>query len=187
MSETFIFGYGSLVNRATHDYGAAHLAELSGWRREWRYTTLREVAFLNAIPDPDSSIKGVILGVPPVEPELDRREHAYDRIQVSAAVAHTVKQPVDINIFALPPKLHHQNSGAHSILLSYVDVVVQGYFRAYGEAGVQEFFETTTGWGAPILNDRAAPVYSRHQRLDAHEVALTDHWPNALTAVVKQL
>jgi len=53
-------------------------------------------------------------------------------------------------------------------------VVVQGYFREFGEDGVLRFFETTDGWDAPILDDRQAPVYPRHQRLTPQEVELVD-------------
>ena len=38
------------------------------------------------------------------------------------------------------------------------------------------FFETTDGWDAPMKNDRADPMYSRHQRLTAEETALVDDW-----------
>ncbi len=187
MPETFIFGYGSLVNRATHDYQAAHLAELKGWRRAWRHTTLREVAFLNAVPAPGNSIKGLIVGISNSEPALDRREYAYSRTDVTGTVSHALEQSVEIKVFAIPQGLHEKPSGDHVILLSYIDVVVQGYLREYGEAGVQDFFETTDGWEARIINDRAAPRYPRHQALEPAQIALTDHWLDELSAVVQEL
>ncbi|MGR3343436.1 MAG: gamma-glutamylcyclotransferase family protein [Paracoccaceae bacterium] len=187
MPEIFIFGYGSLVNRATHDYQSVHLAELEGWRRAWRHTTLREVAFLNAVPAPDSNIKGLIVGVANSEPSLDRREYAYSRTDVSDIVSHALERPVEIKVFAIPQGLHEKPSGDHVILLSYIDVVVQGYWQEYGEAGVQDFFETTDGWDARIINDRAAPRYPRHQALEPAQIALTDHWLDALAAVVNEL
>lgn len=64
MKDAFFFGYGSLVNRATHDYGQARPASLPGWRRAWRHTALRPVAFLTAEPDPASTIEGLIAAVP---------------------------------------------------------------------------------------------------------------------------
>jgi len=51
---------------------------------------------------------------------------------------------------------------------------VQGYLQEFGQDGVQNFFQTTDGWDAPILNDRAAPLYPRHQRLCAAEQAMID-------------
>jgi hypothetical protein len=53
-------------------------------------------------------------------------------------------------------------------------VVVQGYLREFGEAGVKRFFDTTDGWEAPVLNDRADPVYPRHRVLTADERTLVD-------------
>ena len=187
MSDQFIFGYGSLVNTDTHDYGQVQIAELSGWRRTWHYTTLRDLAYLSAIPAPGSSIKGVVLNVPPLDAKLEEREQAYARHQVSDTVDHAVKYAPHINVFAVPPNVHRARNANSTLLLSYIDVVVQGYFREYGETGVQEFFETTHGWGAPVLNDRADPIYPRHQRLSKLETDLSDHWLNNLPAEVKQL
>ena len=52
MTGPFFFGYGSLVNRATHDYSDAHPARIEGWRRAWRHVEGRKVAFLTAVPAP---------------------------------------------------------------------------------------------------------------------------------------
>ncbi|MGR3291953.1 MAG: gamma-glutamylcyclotransferase family protein [Paracoccaceae bacterium] len=185
MSEQFIFGYGSLVNRATHDYTEIERAELHGWRREWHYTTLRDLAYLSATPDPDGSIIGVTLKAPQNDSKLEDRERAYQRSNVSRQVVRSGTAKIDIEIFAISPALCRPTGPRSALLLSYIDVVVQGFLQEYGEPGVQNFFETTHGWGAPILNDRAAPVYPRHQPLQARETALTDHWLNALSAVVK--
>ncbi len=187
MSDQFIFGYGSLVNTATHDYGQAHVAELNGWRREWHYTTLRDLAYLSAIPDPNSTIKGVVLKAPAMDENLERREQAYARHPVSDIITHSAKTLPDINVFAIPPKVHRPHHAKSALLLSYIDVVVQGYLREFGEAGVQGFFKTTHGWGAPVIDDRANPIYPRHQRLSKQETELTDHYLNTLSSVVKQL
>ena len=53
---------------------------------------------------------------------------------------------------------------------------------AGGAAGVADFFATTDGWEAPILNDRAAPQYPRHQRLTGEEHELVDHWLGEIRA-----
>jgi hypothetical protein len=50
---------------------------------------------------------------------------------------------------------------AHPVLLSYLDVVVQGYLQEFDEAGVAHFFDTTDGWDAPLLDDRTHPHYPR--------------------------
>ncbi|MFT6224241.1 MAG: hypothetical protein ACJA1F_002090 [Paracoccaceae bacterium] len=72
------------------------------------------------------------------------------------------------------------------ILRSYLDVVVQGYLQVFGEQGVVDFFATTRGWQAPVLDDRTAPVYPRHQLLSSSETALVDAHLSALAAQVEQ-
>lgn len=175
MKDVFFFGYGSLVNRATHDYRQAHHASLPGWRRAWRHTTLRPVAFLTAEPASESCIAGLIAAVPAADwAALDLREAAYDRHPVCESVQHPLLPRPPVSVYAIPPDRQTAPSEAFPVLLSYLDVVVQGYVREFGAEGVADFFATTAGWEAPILDDRSAPVYPRHQRLSASERALTD-------------
>lgn len=175
MKDVFFFGYGSLVNRATHDYGQAHHASLPGWRRAWRHTALRPVAFLTAEPDPASHIDGLIAAVPGGDwAALDTREAAYARHPVCDTVRHPLTPRPAVSVYAIPPDRHTAPSDAYPVLLSYLDVVVQGYAREFGAEGVARFFATTAGWDAPILDDRADPIYPRHQRLSAAERAMTD-------------
>ncbi len=185
MSETFIFGYGSLVNRATHDYDTAHRATLRGWRRAWRHTTRREVAFLNVVPEPGHVLKGMVLGVPHVAPDLDRREYAYSRADVTDVVEHPMAGRPRVNLFAIPPGQDDGRNG-HVLLLSYIDVVAQGYLHEFGDDGVQAFFETTEGWDAPVIDDRAAPRYPRAQPVDDTLAGLVDHWLAQVGAAVRK-
>ena len=104
---------------------------------------------------------------------LDAREHAYSRHDVSNILGgHTAIYQAD------PAKVAPPSTG-HPILLSYLDVVVQGFLQQYGERGVADFFASTDGWG-PIKDDRADPYYPRFQTLTDHERALVDHHVNAL-------
>lgn len=175
MINAFFFGYGSLVNRKTHAYGEAHPARATGWRRVWRHTALRPVAFLTAIPDPGTVIEGLIAGVPNGDwRALDAREHAYDRVELSDLDDHPLPFTPRAAIYAIPEGKHGAPSMAHPILLSYLDVVVQGYHQEFGAEGVDRFFATTDGWDAPILDDRKAPQYPRHQTLTAAETRMVD-------------
>ncbi len=179
MTHPSFFGYGSLVNLATHDYADPTPAQLQGWRRVWRGTQLREVAYLSVVADQSTTLHGVIAGVPKGDwAALDAREAAYQRHDVS----HLVDHPRVTAVYQVRAE-HIAPQGAHPILLSYLDVVVQGYLRMFGEEGVSHFFATTDGWDAPILNDRASPVYPRHQRLTPAERALVD---DHLATVVQQ-
>lgn len=176
MADPFFFGYGSLVNRATHDFPQASPARITGWRRGWRYTDLREAAFLTAIVDPVTTIQGLIAHVPNNDwIALDEREKAYDRVAVTSAVDHPLRHDIDIAVYAVPTQRYSQPTTKHPILLSYLDVVIQGYLQEFGEDGAHQFFKTTDGWDIPVLNDRQSPRYSRHQILSDHETAFVDH------------
>lgn len=181
MKDAFFFGYGSLVNRATHHYANAHPASVRGWRRAWRHTDLRDVAFLTVVPDDSTTIEGLIAGVPGDDwAALDEREAAYGRVPVSDHVTHPLPHRPEIAIYAIEAGKHRAPTQDHPILLSYVDVVLQGYLREFGKAGAQAFLDTTDGWHAPVLDDRAAPIYPRHQTLTTLERDFID---NALAAL----
>ncbi len=179
----FFFGYGSLVNRRTHAHDEAHAARVRGWRRVWRHTALRPVAFLTAVPDPGTEIDGLIAGVPGADwAALDAREHAYDRV-AAAGVAHALDWRPEVSLYTIPEGKHGAPDRAHPVLLSYIDVVVQGYLDEFGEDGVRRFFETTAGWEAPVADDRADPIYSRHQTLTERERRLVDRWLDEMRVV----
>ena len=183
MADPFFFGYGSLVNRATHAFEDAHPARLSGWRRAWRHTRLRPLAFLTAVPAEGHVIDGLVAHVPNDDwAALDEREHAYDRTPVTHVTDHAVPRAIHVQVYSIPHGRHGVPDETHPVLLSYIDVVVQGYLREFGEAGVARFFDTTDGWDAPILDDRAAPIYSRSQRLTGDERGLVDNGLRAVDA-----
>lgn len=182
MSDPAFFGYGSLVNLATHDYAAPTPATLIGWRRVWRTTNLRETAFLSVEPCTMTQIKGIVAHVPGADwAALDAREAAYQRHDVSDQIAHD-QPPKPTAVYQVTPAHCVIATKPQPILLSYLDVIVQGYLHVFGADGVTHFFDTTSDW-QPIVNDRAAPCYPRHQKLSHAEQALVDHH---LAAMVQQ-
>ena len=186
MTDPFFFGYGSLVNRATHGYTYTFRASAGGWRRAWRRTSLRPVSFLTALPCPGAEIEGLVAAVPGGDwAALDTRERAYERVTLTKVV-HDVGRPLDTAIYAIPEGGHNAPGPENPILLSYLDVVFQGYRREFGEDGVVRFVETTDGWEAPVLDDRAAPRYPRAQPLGSEETAFVDGWLRRLGASVVQ-
>jgi hypothetical protein len=175
MNDPFFFGYGSLVNRQTHTYAEAYTARIRGWRRAWLHTPTFNHAFLTAVPSPNDEIDGLIAAVPGADWEaLDAREVGYDRHAVDEGLAHTAERPVAAHIYAIPSERAADPTVKHPILLSYLDVVVQGYLREFGEAGAMAFMNTTDGWDAPILDDRAGPRYPRHQLLSPTDRGFVD-------------
>ena len=182
MHDPWFFGYGSLVNRATHAHDEAHPATLKGWRRVWRHTELRPVAFLTAVPVAGAEIDGLIARVPGADwRALDERERAYDRVR-AAEVNHAAPLAAAIEVYTIPHGKHGAPDRAHPVLLSYIDVVVQGFLNEYGTDGVARFFDTTDGWDAPIAFDRRNPIYRRHRALSRKELALVDRHLDAVGA-----
>ena len=176
MSEAFVFGYGSLVNRATHEYMRTHPARLPGWRRRWCHAAGREVAFLSVVEAPGHEIDGVIAPVPDGDwPALDERERWYQRVP-GETVEHGLGTGAAVQFYHAPQGMHAPAEQTLPILLSYLDVVLQGFLTEFGEPGVARFFETTDGWEAPVRDDRTQPVYRRHQRLSEPERHLVDRW-----------
>lgn len=187
MQHPCFFGFGSLVNTATHAYPNPRRAEVQGWRRLWRHTGLRKAAFLSVAPAPETRLQGVIAEVPGNDwAALDLREYAYDRHRISSdQVAMKGQPPDDVQIYATKPEISTAPDDKHPILLSYLDVVVQGYLREFGRDGVRAFFETTDGWDAPVLDDRIAPIYSRALPLDPAERAIVDFELGRLSPVIQ--
>lgn len=169
----WFFGYGSLVNRNTHSYPQAQRATLKDWRRAWVRTDLREVVFLSIHPAPGHSIDGLIAAVPGADwAALDAREAGYNRIAATHLIDHG-SDASDIAAYRVPED-RQSRDGSHCMLLSYLDVVVQGFLAEFGQAGAEAFFATTDNWDTPVRDDRGAPVYSRAQQLTRQEQALVD-------------
>lgn len=168
MTDPLFFGYGSLVNLATHDYADPQPAHLSGWRRVWRRTSLRDAAFLSVERRDGAEIAGIVARVPGADwTALDAREAAYARRDVTDKVHHPSRR-APVAVYEVQDNLLSDRTD-HPILQSYLDVVVQGYLRVFGLEGANAFFDSTAGWDTPILDDRATPIYPRAQRLTDDE------------------
>ncbi|TPW31375.1 gamma-glutamylcyclotransferase [Pararhizobium mangrovi] len=181
------FGYGSLVNRATHrtEIVAAYRARLHGWKRMWRSRpdVLLDPAhgtalsLLSVACKAEAETDGLLV-VDRAEnlPAVDEREAHYDRHLLSAA---------DITLFEgslpcdCPVYVYEARSGAGDAVAcptrqSYLDAVMQGFLAEHGEAGLRAFVFETDGFDLPVLADRAVPLYPRAVRLDAREAGLID-------------
>lgn len=169
------FGYGSLVNRLTHDGTDIRRETVTGWRRTWARASGRPVSFLTVEHAPGIAIDGLSAEVPKGDwTALDLREASYVRAEAHPGTA----------IYHLPHGSSAPPSKAHPVILSYLDVVVEGFLAEYGEDGVARFFETTSRWDAPILDDRADPRYSRHRGVGARVRHLVDRHLSARAAHV---
>ncbi|MCA8881931.1 MAG: gamma-glutamylcyclotransferase [Rhodobacteraceae bacterium] len=188
MHRQYFFGYGSLVNHRTHSYPDARRARLEGWRRTWCHTQLRDEAFLSVHPADGAVIHGLVAAVPQQDwRALDLRESGYDRHAVTTGITHDLSAPAEVHVYAIPDRHRRVGEGGH-ILMSYLDVVVQGFLHHYGPAGVAHFFDTTDGWAVRVLDDRGAPRYPRHQILSAEEKDIVDrHLAQVPAEVVEKI
>lgn len=180
------FGYGSLVNTATHGYPEPRAARVLGWRRIWRHSNIRDVAFLSVHRVSGGVIDGLLATVPGGDwAALDAREHGYHRHALALSDLHfDGPAPHAPHIYEADPQITQDASVGHPILLSYLDVVTQGFLQVFGQSGAEAFFASTDGWG-PILDDRAAPLYPRAQVLTPEQTAFVDAQVARLPSVVK--
>lgn len=180
MTHAYFFGYGSLVDKRTHDYTPVQHATATGWRRAWCATPDRDLCFLTAIRDEGSEIHGLVAPVPGQDwAALDQRERAYDRHEAGCDVAQAGgAAPSSVAIYAVAPSRRSQPTPDNPILLSYLDVVIHGYVHEFGEDGAAHFFATTSGWNAPVLE--IGPIRSMRGRNACRitpAISLIAHWP----------
>ncbi|MFW2589605.1 gamma-glutamylcyclotransferase family protein [Sagittula sp. SSi028] len=161
MQTPYFFGYGSLVNAGTHRHSPLYRARAHGWRRAWVAVPGNDICYLTAVRDAAAYIDGAIAPVPDADwAALDLREDAYDRHEDSANITHDADAQ-SIAIYAVPPHNAGQPSREQGVLLSYLDTVVAGFAQLYGTEMANDFFETTGGWQATIIDDRTDPRYPR--------------------------
>lgn len=194
------FGYGSLVNRGTLAAGvvAAIPARLNGWRRSWRprpdlgptpgVTLPRGLtpALLSAHRAEGSAIDGLLLIDLAVNlPVIDAREFRYhrrditlaeltfDAAQIELAAGLELDPGTRLHVYEARSE-HPETVGPSPILRSYLDAVMQGFLREFGEEGVHRFVAETGAFHLPIHEDRHQPLYPRAVTLSAGETELFD-------------
>ncbi|MCF3932844.1 gamma-glutamylcyclotransferase [Acuticoccus sp. M5D2P5] len=175
-----VFGYGSLVNRATlPETIDVRPARVKGWRRAWRASS-REVTggvcAVSVMEDAGSEIEGLLCTFDDTYwPTIEAREYRYDAIPLSGAdYADGLSLDGPMLIFKASAGSDHFGDEDNPITLSYIDCILQGFLREFGADGVSRFMETTEGWSVPIVDDRAKPRYPRAQQLSADERKLVD-------------
>lgn len=175
------FGYGSLINRATHrtEIVTCGPARLRGWRRYWRPRPDMPgfpAALLTVRREKNAACDGLLVIDRAENLEaVDRREARYNRMPLAPddfeTMACELASGCPIFVYEaqadLPP--HPERP---LILRSYLDAVLQGVLAEFGEAGVRRFFDETDGFDTAIHDDRAAPVYPRAVRLSENERVL---------------
>ena len=177
------FGYGSLVNLGSlrTPYISAHRATLKGWKRSWlsrpkvegSFATDEGLAFLSVVRAADAEIDGLlIIDHATSLPSLDKREVMYERTPIEAAdLGFHDDVPETGSLFLYVAAQPAATPQSH-ILRSYLDVVMQGYFKQFGEQGLQRFIATTLNFDIPVREDREEPLYPRATTLSDEEIGL---------------
>ena len=167
-----IFGFGSLVTRATHDLGWLGTAKLKGYRRAWVPSPDWDISLLSVEPDPKTEIDGSILEVAAEAwPALLEREKGYDVHSLKALDLEPSFE--DVSLFVGRPTEVAEDE-SRPIVLSYLDTVVTGFVESYGSDRARDFFKSTVGWRAGILRDRENPKYPRTVPLKPEIKAIVD-------------
>ncbi len=177
------FGYGSLVNRATHrtEIVSAVPARLRGWRRAWRPRPDMPgfpAALLTVVPEEGAVCDGLLVFDRAENlAAVDAREARYNRhhVQVDTLEFVAGDAEIDCPVYVyvadetLPP-----HAEPPLILRSYLDAVMQGFLVEHGEEGLRRFVAETANFDTPFHEDREAPVYPRAVVLSDAERLLFD-------------
>lgn len=175
MTDPYFFGYGSLVNLSTHIYSNPRAAKISGWRRIWKTTRDGKSALLSIRPSAPDALLGLMAMVPNGDwRALDERETGYHRQDVTDMMFYDAFMPQACSVYIVSKTAESKVEANSPILLTYLDVVLQGFLQIYGEQGPKDFFATTDSWDRPVLDDRSDPGYPRHQVLSKDETAMVN-------------
>ena len=182
MSHFAYFGYGSLINRATHqnDVVEVRAARLNGWRRCWRPRPDMPgfpAVLLSVRREEGASCEGVVVTDHVGNlAALDAREARYSRHELGHGELHLHEgehPAMPVYVYQANEAIPPHRDPPH-ILQSYLDAVMKGLLELHGEASVAAFIATTDGFDYPIHRDRTDPVYPRAIGIDAAEMALFD-------------
>ena len=179
-SYSFIFGYGSLVNRQSrassstpdtfmHDAIPATVvpSDRLSLRRMWNFRSAKGgfTALGLRIMDTKEDgipINGVIYPVATADlPELKRREVGYDmhelsRLDVVMDGWQVLPNDARIYVFVPQPRFDALPDAEFPMLQSYIDICILG-FLDYGKDYARRFIESTDGWSHHWLDDRLLP------------------------------
>lgn len=177
------FGYGSLVNPATHRTNVLHYerAHLQGFARRWQGrpdVADAPIALLSSAPSNANDMLDGLLVFDLLEnlPALDAREAGYDRLVVERADLELPNgnELPDCPLYVYSGRKPAAPDKEHFILQSYLDAVLQGYIHQYGPEGADNFIARTAAFDTKLLTDRDKPHYPRSVQLSYEEVAHID-------------
>ena len=169
LTRQHVFGYASLV----HDGGPGQLTRIRGVRRTWGVATdnssripgykmylLRSdrsrpavfVAFLDLVPDPAGSVRGVCRPVTEAELEvLDGRERNYDRVDVTASIESPPGRVwAYVGSAQARDRMRRARDAGTAVISRDYERKVRAGFHALGEAEYEAFLESFSLDGLPV-------------------------------------
>ena len=173
----WFFGFGSLVNDHTLPAGTHWTpATLHGWRRSWRHAIAVDPPWcaLDVLPHAGTAIDGLLIReTATLAPLLAAREQGYTPTPLPLSNV-SVELPDGDSAWIWVSQSPATDQQLGCLAQSYVDCVLAGFARHFGEDGVDRFIASTDGWHRPLIADRGSPRYPRAVALDAPERALVD-------------
>lgn len=166
---SFIFGYGSIINRHTRKNVSPvdFSVRLKGYSRGWNARLMSEkITALGIVEQSDATCNGVLVSVTPaLLDELDVREQSvgYERRKISLEDLEALSDgilPTDDKVFVYMLKKPTPPTDEFPIIQTYVDAVLFGCLE-HGKGFAQEFIRTTEFWDGPWVDDRISPRYPR--------------------------
>jgi len=178
-----VFGYGSLVSRASiaetlgYEAPAPVPARLAGWRRRWsvyRVNTAHEKTFERVDGEAFEHIVGLNIERAPEAPEaewpngvlieltegelerLDGRELRYDRVEVEPPAVRTAEPHGFGRVYAFTAKEGHfavETPPSAIIIASYVRAC-EAAFNELGPGAWETFLATTGAFPVPVVDAR---------------------------------
>jgi hypothetical protein len=119
---------------------------------------------LTAVERAGSRMHGVIIRCEAADlAQTDAREAGYDRVELP-------RRDVVSSVSGLPEKLyiytskssHYRPGGVdYPIWFSYAEAVLHGFLSVFKTEGIDAFIRSTSGWAAPVIDDRDNPQYRR--------------------------
>jgi hypothetical protein len=174
----YVFGYGSLIERASRtrtnpDAVGGWPARVTGYQRGWFHQFANNVGstctFLGAIENAGATINGVVYKVDDFE-KTQQRETGYTAARVDGKIAMLdgggpLDPAIKAYIFVSNPEdISKTKEPTPDIPMveSYVDICINGCLEIealYRSAAgfTQEFIKTSTGWNKYWVNDRLYP------------------------------
>ncbi|KAJ3061234.1 hypothetical protein HDU98_002853 [Podochytrium sp. JEL0797] len=168
---TYIFAYGSLINRASLQrtigpaaIGSPQACVVKGFSRTWSYPCAsKKYTAVSIAEDAAARVNGVLIEIHAAAlPQLDAREKDYLRARLCASsIEHRyasveLKDNAVIWAYVLPTAEHTACKNI-PIPQSYIDCIMEGALTEHGIAFAQDFINLTDGWaGAHWINDRDA-------------------------------